>query len=181
MSVEYDRYGLARVAPPLYSGYFDLGPIQIPPRITFIGFTDRVTGTVYYLSWDGVTHLQLVTTAPSGLNTRVFAAHDGPFLGNFGIKLGVSNGRIVIDTSAKDSGPPVFAFNSLAPFQQIYPEPTNYPAPLPPVIPGIPDTSPTPSGGGYAAYQAAFPNVLPPPLNPIWDGTKWGRLGFYAP
>ncbi len=184
MSIDYDRNGA--VKPPYYSGYFDLGPIRIPPLLPYTGLVDRVTGVTHYLGQNG-TAVVLSTTKPAGINATVYQPFDGPFL-PYGTKLGSSSGALVLDLIPEaNASAPVWIYSTTNPLGEAYPEPTNYPAPLPPVIPGIPSTSPVPTGGGYAAFNKAQP--LTPPFGPPyltviltagmvrhlawWNGTAW--------
>lgn len=164
-------------------GYWWLGPVLIPPLVPAVGITDRVTGTVYYLLWDGNDHLVLSTTLPTPLqNNYVFPPWDGPFLGTTGVRLGISNGRVVFDVGWTESSHPLFTPNMNAPLDFVAPEPSNYPAPQPPVIPGIPSTSPVPTGGGYAAFEAAFATNQPPFVSSLSTPTMrdaW-HLVFYG-
>lgn len=64
-----------------YYGYYDMGPVRIPPLPQGIVFTDRTTGTLYLLSHDsgeGTTSLE--TPVPSQWTGRAYGPTDGPFL-----------------------------------------------------------------------------------------------------
>lgn len=177
-------------------GYTYLGPTLIPPVPTTVGMTDRAgTGVVWYLMWDGATHLQITSTPPraytfpnsqnwnttslAGQNVTVYGPWDGPYLGTTGCRLGVTtqgfsptNPHLQIDFPDQAGpatqvhsgafGPNVVAPYILGPQQQSYPEPSNYPAPGIPTIPGIPSTTPPPTGGGWAAFLAAYATNTPP-------------------
>ena len=52
-------------------GYFNLGPVQIPPIPPVVGMTDRAgTGQVWYLFWDGEDHLMLSSVLPPACQSR---------------------------------------------------------------------------------------------------------------
>ncbi len=80
---------------PYFWGYYWLGPINphiLPP---FTGFTDNVTGTIYYLILNAAgDHLQLTTAAPPGPQ-RILAKGDYLYMGQFGVGLQVVNGHLV--------------------------------------------------------------------------------------
>ena len=144
-------------------GYLYLGPISQPPLVPTVGMTDRVTGTVYWLYWDGADHLELSTTrSAASQNFYTFQPYDGPYIG--GMLLGVSNGHLVLGggNPGNQTTHPIFAPNFNQPLAQSYPEPTNYPAPGIPNIPGIPSSTPPPTGGGYAAFLSAYASNDPP-------------------
>lgn len=93
-----------------YFGYFDLGPVQIPPLPPRVGLTDRTTGKVWYLGYDSTAQTQqgpgrMVLTdyvpQPDAANFRVYAPWEGPFFWALGtqLRLGVDNGRLVWDTA----------------------------------------------------------------------------------
>lgn len=198
-------------------GYTYLGPIPIPPIPTTVGMYDRAgTGVIWYLMWDGATHLQITNQPPlpfyvpnsqtafsttaQGQNTAVFGPWDGPYLGATGARLGVTtvgysptNPHLQFDfptatsdvqeVSAGTSGPPIVAPYINGPQQQSYPEPTNYPTSGPPAIPGIPSTTPPPTGGGLAAFMAAYTTNTPPLVTVEFipgngPGTGWHIVTF---
>lgn len=99
-----------------YYGYFDLGPMQIPPLPRVVGMTDQVTGTIYYLTWSQASnHIILSTTIPGpiwGRFIRVYGPNDGPIVDSSGWFLGVSNGHLVVtlfNNASRDSGGPIWA------------------------------------------------------------------------
>lgn len=93
---------------PWWLRYFDLGPVQIPPLAQPFGMTDRTTGTVYYpsIATDG-THIQFTTQAPPG-TVKIFGPWDGPFVGNYYLRMGIAGGHVVVDTFPADAGPGPF-------------------------------------------------------------------------
>lgn len=101
-----------------YFGYYDLGPVQIPPPPPLFGLTDRTTGKILYILAGPAPNRLSLTDTPVGpqLNknrTKVYNAFDGPVIGNSGAILGLDNGRLVIDTrGAPDSGPGPWIFDS---------------------------------------------------------------------
>lgn len=169
-------------------GYFYLGPLRIPPTPPTVGMTDRAgTGQVWYLMWDGENHLVLTNVIPTYAqgDYYVFQPYDGPYLGSTGWRMGVTTAlqagqllpagtpHLLIDFPASNGGGapgsghphhdhPLVAPNINAPGAQRYPESTGWPAPQPPTVPGIPSSSPVPSGGGFAAFQDAFATNAPP-------------------
>lgn len=132
------------------------------------------------------------TTSQAGQDVRVYGPWDGPYMGSTGCRLGVTTASISTPSgptpagvphlqfdfpnpvdpttlaaiNAPAQGPVVVAPYILGPQQQSYPEPTNYPAPGIPAIPGIPSTTPPPTGGGWAAFLAAYATNTPPLLLP---------------
>jgi hypothetical protein len=163
-------------------GFFDLGPPHIPPIQPAVGMTDRAgTGQVWYLFWDGVDHLILTDTLPtSAQNVYTFQPYDGPYIGQTGWRLGVttetqplSHGpanspHLVVDVPGTFEGSrwPSSAHPLIAPpvlGQTLWsvPESTGWPTAQPPTVPGIPSSSPVPTGGGYAAFEAAFASNTP--------------------
>lgn len=145
-----------------YGGFYNMGPVSIPPKVPYVGMTDTVSGAVKYLSWTGSGAIVLSATIPSQLNVTIYKAHDGPYL-PLSIRLDLTSGVLVgvdVFPEVNQSGY-AFIFNSTNPFQQTWPEPTNIPTQPPPLVPGIPSTSPVPTGGGYAAFVANAPHNLP--------------------
>lgn len=166
------------------SGYLYLGPTTIPPLVPAVGMVDEVTGTTYYLSWNGTNSLRLQTTLPPGLqNHTIYKPHDGPWL-PFGRQLGVNNGSAVVNLQLNPKQPnrggPILAFNYNSPLAQSYPEPTNYPAPGTPTTPGIPSSTPPPTGGGYSAFLAAFSTNKPTLVTLLWGAGEVYSLVFYV-
>lgn len=174
-----------------FMGYAYLGPMFIPPVIPAVGMTDRNgTGVVYYLMWDGETHLLLTDVypmayptedGPGAQNVTIFGPWDGPYMTS-GFRLGVTTAsqgpsfpsgvpRLQFDVPGNgnpgtqvytEGGPPIFAPYILGPQLQTYPEPSNYPAPGVPTVPGIPSSTPPPTGGGLQAFYAAASTNTPP-------------------
>lgn len=71
-------------------GYYNLGPVQIPPPLPVVGMTDRTTGKVWYLVYDTTgARMALTDTAPTAAPLRVYGAWDGPYIGSYGLRLGV--------------------------------------------------------------------------------------------
>jgi hypothetical protein len=192
------------------SGFFDLGPMHIPPIQPCVGMVDRAgTGQIWYLFWDGEDHLLLTDVLPaSAQNVYVFQPYDGPYIGQTGWRLGVttltidgggfsgleigpsgdvlladtSDGLGVIPGGSTPGGPPHLVVDVPGTFegsrwpssahpliappiagQTLWstPESTGWPTPQPPTVPGIPSSSPLPTGGGYAATEAAFATNTP--------------------
>jgi len=170
---------------PGYSGYYNLGPVIIPPRVTYVALTDRVTGAVLYMGQNGTAVVLTATNPGSGVQFDTFPAFSEPFLPH-GLRIFAASGALQSEDLSPEvnlSGP-VWLYNTANPNQQTWPEPTNIPTPPPPVIPGIPSSAPPPTGGGYAAWVANFPNNLPRQLTTIlttgnvknvawWNGTAW--------
>jgi hypothetical protein len=163
-------------------GYFKLGPVRIPPIQPTVGMTDRAgTGQVWYLFWDGEEHLLLSDQLPaSAQNVYVFQPYDGPYIGQTGWRLGVTTEtqansfgpanapHLIVDVPGTFegsrwpvSGHPLVAPNINGQAQWAAPESSGWPTPQPPLVPGIPSSSPAPSGGGYAAFEAAFATNSP--------------------
>lgn len=98
-----------------YWGYYDLGPIQIPPLPRTFGMTDRQTGTVWYLSYDAAQgRLALNDTTPQTF-VQIYGPYDGPFLADTGYRLGTRNGRLLYDDNfqlLRDHGPPPWIFDA---------------------------------------------------------------------
>ncbi len=98
---------------PYFWGYYWIGPINphiLPP---FTGFTDTITGAVYYLVLNTAgDHLQLTTVAPPGPQ-RVLGAGDFLYMGQFGVGLQVVNGHLTATVlpSMPTGGPGPFAPN----------------------------------------------------------------------
>lgn len=101
---------------PFY-GYTYLGPKSIPPLAPITGMTDRVTGAVWYLTFDPCNGCRLALVPYTSLNltqlivTRVFGPYDGPFINSNALRLGVSSGRLVVDHVQMDAGPGPWAFD----------------------------------------------------------------------
>lgn len=94
-----------------YNGYFNLGPVAIPPGAALFGLTDRTTGTVWYLAAGLSSGHLSYTDTPSGpqLNknrTKVYNAFEEPVLGNSGIKIFANNGKIGIEVDTAWNGWP---------------------------------------------------------------------------
>ena len=162
-----------------YGGYANLGPVSIPPKVHYVGMTDTVTGAVRYLSWIGSGALVLSATIPAGLSYTLYKAYDGPFM-PYGTRVDLVSGTLtLVKNGEANVSPYPFIFNSTAPLQQVYPEPSNIPTQPPPVVPGIPSTSPVPTGGGYAAFVANEPNNLPTFLTVILTKGNKPNLAFW--
>lgn len=185
-----------------------LGPVLIPPVPTTVGMTDRAgTGQIWYLMWDGETHVLITNSPPRpynqttlsqfiGQDVRIYGPYDGPYLGASGCRLGITTQppapytgvRLEMDfpdqigpSLGSHSGtinPPVLAPDILGPQNISFPEPSNYPAPGVPVIPGIPSTTPAPTGGGYAAFLAAYTTNTPPLILPVFNNNEWTLEAF---
>lgn len=101
-----------------YYGYYDLGPVQIPPVVSLFGLTDETTGKVLYLIAGPDPNRLSLTDTPVGpqLNknrTKVYTAFDGPAIGSGGAKLRLNNNHLLIDTAtASDNGPGPWVFDS---------------------------------------------------------------------
>jgi hypothetical protein len=168
-------------------GFWNLGPVRIPPIPPAIGMTDRAgTGQIWYLFWDGESHAILSNALPPALtNVYTFGPWDGPYMGSLGWRLGVTTAHVTgqlvptgqphlqVDfpyTNGGSLGPgrgysegakPVTLPDYTQPLLWVVPQPTNWPAPQPGTIPGIPSTSPVPSGGGLTAFYLAFATNVP--------------------
>ena len=163
-------------------GYWNLGPVRIPPTPPAVGMTDRNgTGQVWWLFWDGENHLLLSSTLPPALtNNYIFGPWDGPYLGTLGWRLGVTTAypgtgllppgtpHLQFDFPDHPAGglrsdKPLTLPDFYAPLLWSVPQPSNWPAPQPGVIPGIPSTAPVPVGGGagLSAFYAAFATNAP--------------------
>lgn len=178
-------------------GYFDLGPIRIPPTPPTVGMVDAAgTGQVWFLMWDGAEHLVLTDEIPTYAlgDYTIFEPGDGPYLGGMGWRLGVTTAaqpgsfgppgtpHLIVDFPSHGSmggsaGPgqgwttihhPLVVPNIAAPGAQSYPESTGWPTPQPPTVPGIPSSSPVPVGGGFAAFDAAIATNTPPSLASVY-------------
>ena len=156
-------------------GYTYLGPISQPPLVPAVGMTDE-NGKVWWLYWDGNDHLLLSDSLSAALqNNYTYKQGDGPYLGATGMILSVSvkvpghlgEPHLIVNYPIKSAGHPVFCPNVHAPLGQEYPEPSNYPAPGIPAIPGIPSSTPPPTGGGFAAFEAAYQTNNPPLLTSV--------------
>lgn len=90
-----------------YYGYYDLGPISVPPIPKRYGLTDRATGVVWYLGSDAAEGSRLVLFLADQLsnidkvNSYVFGAYEGPLVWQYAraIRLGVRNGHLVWDVA----------------------------------------------------------------------------------
>lgn len=172
-------------------GFWNIGPVHIPPIPPVAGMTDRAgTGEIWYLFWDGESHLLLTNTLPAVCqDIYIFQPYDGPYLGSTGWRMGVTTAsqpatpnspatpagepHLVIDFPDSNGGVaasgqgytssarPMTVPNYFAPLQWRVPESTGWPAPQPGTIPGIPSTAPPATGGGYAAFLAAFATNVP--------------------
>lgn len=92
---------------PWFWGAYWLGPIQIPPLPQPFGMTDRATGVVYYLTFSSdATHLIFSTTPPSSKPIKIWAPWDGPFVGQFNLRLGISNAHVVVDAFPEEGAGP---------------------------------------------------------------------------
>ena len=91
-------------------GYFDLGPVQVPPLPPRVGMTDRATGKVWYLGTDSNSGSRVVLFdtlgAPDKNLALVYGPLDGPYLqgANYYIRLGVQNGRMVYERLSQTPG-----------------------------------------------------------------------------
>jgi hypothetical protein len=185
-----------------FYGYTYLGPVMIPPVPTTVGMQDRGgSGVYWFLMWDGQDHLVLTNAPPmafpqwtaAGLsvpfpqNAAIFGPYDGPYIGQTGWRLGVLDiaGVPHLQADAPDPtqtqlyttlGFPVVAPDLFGPQTQSYPEPSNYPAPGVPTVPGIPSSTPVPTGGGFAAFEAAYATNTPPLILPAAI-PRWSQLG----
>lgn len=73
--------------PNVFSGYWDLGPILIPPQPAIIGLTDRDTGDIWYLTQDAaftrVAVDDVLTDVLAGTQFKdvfVYGPNDGPWV-----------------------------------------------------------------------------------------------------
>jgi hypothetical protein len=189
----YGGSGEEQASWPYYTwlgGYYWLGYPRVPPPAPLVGLIDSVTGLTYYLFWDGAQHFGLTTQPPPNVSTKIYKPGDGPFIEGYGLRLGVANDHLTMDSASGSSGSPVFAFNPLQPFQQSYPRPSNYPVQAPPPVPGVPSSTPPPTLVGYPQFEqqiATFP-VLPPrivPMQPAGTATSnpntWNHAGSFVP
>ena len=167
-------------------GFWNIGPVHIPPIPPVVGMTDRAgTGEVWWLFWDSGSHLLLSNTLPAAAqNNYTYGPYDGPYIGSTGWRLGVTTAaqpayslpagepHLVVDFPDSNGGSsagqgwtsgakPLTCPDYFAPLLWQVPESTGWPAPQPGTIPGIPSTSPPPTGGGYAAFLAAFATNRP--------------------
>jgi hypothetical protein len=102
---------------------------------------------------------------PASTNNYTYGPWDGPYLGDTGWRLGVTTAFIegqglpagtphlqfdfpdvngAVGRGWTTSGKPVTCPDFFAPLMWQVPQPANWPAPQPGVIPGIPSTSPLP-------------------------------------
>lgn len=163
-------------------GFWNLGPTHIPPIPPVAGMTDRAgTGEVWYLFWDGESHLALSSILPPACqDVYVFQPWDGPYLGAQGWRLGVTTAypgsgllpagtpHLVVDVPGNfgqnfytTAWRPLTCPDITAPLLWQVPESTGWPAPQPGVIPGIPSTAPVPTGGGLTEFYKAFATNIP--------------------
>lgn len=161
-------------------GFWNLGPVHIPPIPPVVGMTDRAgTGQVWYLFWDGEQNLILTDVLPPACqDVYVFQPWDGPYIGVTGWRLGVTTAPLAesgenephlqVDVpgtfehvSLGSAAKPLTCPNVFAPLFWSVPEATGWPAPQPGMIPGIPSTAPPSTGGGYTAFLAAFETNQP--------------------
>jgi hypothetical protein len=92
------RQGGATGLYPWFWGAYWLGPIIIPPLPMYFGMTDRVTAAVYYLTFSAdATHLIFSQTPPAHKPTKIWPPWDGPFVGQFNLRMGISNDHLSID------------------------------------------------------------------------------------
>ena len=182
MSNDYSLVSENLVHPWQMYGYWNLGPVRIPPTPPAIGMTDRAgTGQIWYLLWDGESHVILSNELPPALtNNYVYGPYDGPYLGTQGWRLGVTTAypgtgllppgtpHLQFDFPDHPAGglhsdKPVTLPDYFAPLLWMVPQPSNWPAPQPGVIPGIPSTAPVPTNGGagLSAFYAAFATNAP--------------------
>lgn len=101
-----------------WGGFHDLGPPQIPRQPPSIGMTDRVTGDVWWLKFDGA-NITLNSQQPVGPQ-RAYGPYDGPCIAAFGLKLAVSNGRVIFEQSPSDGSAPPFAVQNFQNLAQIF-------------------------------------------------------------
>jgi len=94
-------------------GYWNLGRPAVPPLPAFVVMTDRVTGTLYVLTYTGASPslaLSVSATIPAR-NRTVYGPMEGPYL-NGNVRLYVSSGSLlseVLYPSPGSWGPRVFA------------------------------------------------------------------------
>lgn len=76
-------------------GYLDMGKPRIPPLPTNILMTDRVSGTVYHLTYTGSlgTLALSLSTTPVPRQFLTFGPHAGPYL-NGRVRLFISGGAL---------------------------------------------------------------------------------------
>lgn len=85
-----------------WRGYWNLGPIRIPPLPQGIVLTDRDDGTLWLLSLNVVEsspddngHFSITDTIPSNMDTRTFEANDEPYMAeNSRVRILIRGGRI---------------------------------------------------------------------------------------
>ncbi len=77
-------------------GYYDLGPVQIPPFPTRIILTDREDGTLWVLSHDEEReHVMITDTFPTDRHYTIYGPWDGPTLGTHPrVQLLIRNGQL---------------------------------------------------------------------------------------
>lgn len=103
----------------LFTGYSDLGPIQIPPRPQAIVLTDRANGTLWMISFNNgpperLSINSVYSTIQIKEGVRLYDANDGPKMDEDGeYTLIIRNGRIGFEytvfsreTIARDDSPP---------------------------------------------------------------------------
>ncbi len=86
-------------------GYYDLGPVQIPPFPVRIILTDRDDGTLWVLTHDADReHVVLSDVFPTDTLYTIYGPYDGPIVGtNPRIQLLVRDGRLGYE---QDDNPP---------------------------------------------------------------------------
>lgn len=103
------RQGGATGVYPWFWGAYWLGPIQLPPLPQYFGMTDRATGVVYYGTFSAdATHLIFSTSPPTAAPIKIWPAWDGPFVGQFNLRLGISNAHIIVDAFSEEGAGPFF-------------------------------------------------------------------------
>lgn len=98
-----------RAFPYWWSAYW-LGPTAIPPLTMPIALTDRANAKlIWYMQvTDDGKHIRFTTAAPAG-PARIYGPYDGPFVGSSGLRMGISNGHVVVEQLGQsDCGPGPF-------------------------------------------------------------------------
>lgn len=99
------------------SGYRDLGPNQVPPDALWVGMTDRDTGAVWYMGFDPCFDGRICLVSEDeipyskSLVTRVYGPYDGPYIGAYGLRLGIRDGHLVFDQIRGSGGALPAAFD----------------------------------------------------------------------
>lgn len=167
-----------------WGGFYYLGPVSIPPKVSTVAMVDEQNGTTYYLGWNGTAIIPQTTSPGEYVNIITYNIGMGPFL-PYGIQMRMVGGTLTssrVGLGNLSGTPWIYRIGNVT--QQTWPEPTNIPTAPPPTIPGIPSTTPPPTGGGYAAWVANSPNNLPTFLTTIitsgwvpnaafWNGSAW--------